>query len=342
MIDGTFALGTYEINLMDVSELRDAFDVLLPKVEYIDTAVNYNNDYLIPAKKKIISKIASCHYGNYDFFVKGHLKSLRRDYIDIMLIHSNRGDWAKLALKMKDDKRFKKVGVSNFNVNDIKKYKEVVGSYPAYNEIEINPHYVDVDTVNFCKENNIKIIAYCIFGGKYHAMRNIADYSLGYLISYANHFADIVILRADSRRQANEIANAIKLHDESNDVYGIPDVEDKSMEPMRYKIPIAKKYFANELTYSIYESCNAFDFDSIILTNKCMLKLDSNYEMLGDYATHLRYFLKQYTSPFYLSDYIVVNGKAYAIRLFDKSGNLTKVAANADAYLVSYDVKEGY
>lgn len=334
MINGTFALGTYEINLMSAIELDDMFDVLLPNVEYIDTAINYNNDYLIPTRKKVISKIASCHFDNYDFFVEGHLKSLNRDYIDIMLIHSNRGDWTKLALKMKDDKRFKKIGVSNFNIDDIKKYKEIVGNYPAYNEIEINPHYVDIETINFCKENNIKIIAYCIFGGKYHAMRNIADYSLGYLISYANNFADIVILRADSRRQAEEIVDAIKLHDTDNDIYDIPNVKDKSMEPMTYKIPTTKKYFANELTYSIYES-----YDNVILTNKNMLKLNNNYEMLGDYATYLRYFLKQYINPFYVSDYIVVDDKAYAIRLFDKNGNLTKITTNADAYLVSYDIE---
>lgn len=342
MIHGTFALGTYEINLMTTHELTDVFNTLLPSVEYIDTAINYNNDYLIPAKKKVISKIASCHYDNYDFFVEGHLKSLQRNYIDIMLIHSDRGDWTKLALKMKDDTRFKQIGVSNFNVDDIKKYKEIVGSYPAYNEIEINPHYVDIETVNFCKENNIKIIAYCIFGGKYHAARNIADYSLGYLISYANHFADIVILRADSRRQAEEIFDAVNLHDESNDVYDIPAAKDKSMEPMTYKIPTAKKYFANELTYSIYESHDAVNFNNVQLTNKCMLKLNNNYEMLGDYATHLRYLLKQYTAPLYLSDYIIVDGKAYAIRLFDKSGNLTKITTKADVYLVSYDIKDGY
>ena len=334
MIKGTFALGTYEINLMAKHELDDVFNILLPNVEYIDTAINYNNDYLIPTKKKVISKIASCHFDNYDFFVEGHLKSLNRDYIDIMLIHSNRGDWTKLALKMKDDKRFKKIGVSNFNVDDIKKYKKIVGNYPAYNEIEINPHYVDIETINFCKENNIKIIAYCIFGGKYHAMRNIADYSLGYLISYANNFADIVILRADSRRQAEEIVDAIKLHDTDNDIYDIPNVKDKSMEPMTYKIPTTKKYFANELTYSIYES-----YDNVILTNKNMLKLNNNYEMLGDYATYLRYFLKQYINPFYVSDYIVVDDKAYAIRLFDKNGNLTKITTNADVYLVSYDIE---
>lgn len=334
MIKGTFAIGTYEINLMARHELNDVFNILLPNVEYIDTAINYNNDYLIPTKKKVISKIASCHFDNYDFFVEGHLKSLNRDYIDIMLIHSNRGDWTKLALKMKDDKRFKKIGVSNFNVDDIKKYKKIVGNYPAYNEIEINPHYVDIETINFCKENNIKIIAYCIFGGKYHAIRNIADYSLGYLISYANNFADIVILRADSRRQAEEIVDAIKLHDTDNDIYDIPNVKDKSMEPMTYKIPTTKKYFANELTYSIYES-----YDNVILTNKNMLKLNNNYEMLGDYTTYLRYFLKQYINPFYMSDYIVVDDKAYAIRLFDKNGNLTKITTNADVYLVSYDIE---
>lgn len=334
MINTTFAIGTYEINLMPDEERLDMFNILSTKATYIDTAINYNNDWLIPTTKKVISKIASCHYGNYDFFVEGHLKSLRRDYIDIMLIHSDRGDWTELALKMKDDKRFKEVGVSNFSITDIERYKEVVGNYPAYNEIEINPHYVDIETIKFCKNNNIKVIAYCIFGGKYHAMRNIADYSLGYLISYAAHFTDIVILRADSKRQANEIVNAIDYHDVSKDTYNIPVIEDKSMEPMIYKIPKMKKYFANELTYCIYETTK-----NIVLKHKKIDMLYTKYEMLGDYITYIRYVLKQYVNPQYVADYLIVGNKAYAVQLFDKYNNLTKITTDAKAYIVSYDIE---
>ena len=88
MIKKTFALGSYEYELMSELERAYQLDSFSSIAEYIDTAVDYNNDYLfknIP-HYKIISKLSFCHYSNYEFFVSNHLKCLGRDYIDIMLI----------------------------------------------------------------------------------------------------------------------------------------------------------------------------------------------------------------------------------------------------------------
>ena len=116
-----YAIGTYEINLLDKNELKSILEVQSQYCSYIDTAIDYDNDYVLSdfQKLKMISKISSCHYDEYDFFVDNHLKYLNRDKIDIMLIHSNRGDWEPLAKKMQGDKRFDKIGVSNFTKKDI-------------------------------------------------------------------------------------------------------------------------------------------------------------------------------------------------------------------------------
>lgn len=333
MIDKDFAIGTYEINLLADNERRNVFNDLYFISEYIDTAINYNNDYLLKGlpEHKIISKISACHYDDYEFFVSNHLKCLNRSFIDIMLIHSNRGNWIPLAKKLFTDKRFLHIGVSNFNIEDIKKYKEVIGKYPEYNELEINIHYTDIETIDFCKQNNIKIIAYGILGGKYEAMRNISLYSLPYLISYAANYSDIIILKADSQYQSEQFKNVVNNYviDITID-YKVNNTH-KSIEPMVYTVPYIEKRFKGELTY--YNCCgenngNLFKF-------KEELKLDLNkFEMLGDYLTYIRYKYRQnYNCGFFdnIYDYDFLIGdddNYYVVNLVDKNNHLTKIISD--------------
>lgn len=184
---------------------------------YVDTAVNYNNDYLLKdilqgpeaLQYKVISKIAPCHFPYYDLFMDSHVKCLGRDKIDIMLIHSSRGNWQDLAVRMENDSRLLKTGVSNFSLDEIKEYRDLVGHWPHYNEIEINPHYTDLKTIEFCREHGIKVISYGVFGGKYRAPTYIARYSVPSLIEYAAQFADIIILKPECERHVNELLDVI-------------------------------------------------------------------------------------------------------------------------------------
>ena len=59
-------------------------------------------------------------------------------------------------------------------------------------------------------EYAIKIIAYCILGGKYNAQRFIARYSLPHLMNFAANYADIVILRADNHKQTDSFIDVIE------------------------------------------------------------------------------------------------------------------------------------
>lgn len=338
MINKDFAIGTYEINLMTDNERTYMFDNLLTVANYIDTAINYNNDYLLQkySATKIISKIAACHVDDYEFFVTNHLKCLNRDNIDIMLIHSNRGDWQELAKIMCHDKRFGHVGVSNFNTFDLEQYKRITGIYPEYNEIEINPMYVDVETINFCKTCDIKIIAYCIFGGKYNAMSNIAKFSVPYLIAFAANYADIVIIRTDSERQTNAAIDAIKNYTLSNTVFA-PIENSKSMQPMKYSIPNIQKQYCNERTYFVDCGKNT----TTAFVNKHQIRMQYPvYEMLGDYMTKLRYTYRQdYSSDVvYDKDFLIGdNGKYYVVYLIE-NGMLTKVN-NENVCVETYELE---
>ena len=110
----TYALGTWEMHLWTKEERECIAKEMLKHCEYIDTAIDYNNDYLLrPGSgfehSKLISKVSSYHCSKYEFFVSNHLKCLGRDNIDMMLIHSSRGDWQSLAKKMCNDRRFKEI-----------------------------------------------------------------------------------------------------------------------------------------------------------------------------------------------------------------------------------------
>lgn len=350
MIDKKFALGTWEINLID-EELRDRLytDEIF---SYIDTAIDYNNDYLLAdTNKKLISKISSYHTSMYEFFVSNHLKCLKRDKIDIMLIHSSRGNWQELAEKLKDDNRFEEIGVSNFNIDEILEYKTIVGDYPKYNELEISPLYTDIDTVEFCKLHGIKIIAYGVIGGKYLAQKMVAEYSLPYLLAYAAQHADIIIVKPESMRHLIEYRDCkYNLITEFMEVQYHPTVEDYSVDadnkqivPMRYSPPKIEKCFHGVLTYHI--SCGKnIDINRPFFKRKQKLNsyLDNmpDFEMLGDYQTFIRYkFRQKYDrSKVYDYDFLIGDdGKYYVVYIFDDNGYLTKVQHNNRVEVYRYE-----
>jgi len=330
MFNNKFAIGTWEIHLQTEEEQNYIQSKLSSVCEYIDTAIDYNNDYLLSHVNnyKIISKISSYHLNKYEFFVSNHMKCLNRDKIDIMLIHSNRGNWQGLVNLMQNDNRFIEIGVSNFNVDELKEYKSIAGVYPSYNEIEINPLYTDLDTINFCKENNIKIISYGIFTGKYTAMLNISRYSLPYMLSYAAKVADIVIIKPECFRHTNEIYDVITNYVPNFDNIEIKNIikeDDKSIVPMRYDASIIyPKTCINFPTYHIACGNNSTDVEWI----STKLEIDESFEMLGDYMTYIRYkFRQQYSGkPVYYYDFLIGDdGSYYVVYLYDENNNVSKV-----------------
>ena len=238
------AIGTYEIEVNGYDYLEKVKSNI--KFDYVDTSICYNNDYYISKcdflnGKKLISKIPPQMTDNYEFYVSNHLKSLGVDHIDIMLIHNPRADWTELALRMNEDSRFKEVGVSNFSIDDIEKYKLVTGSYPKYNEMEINIDYYDKDLIDFCHDKGIKIISYAILGGKYNARKNISKYTLESILTFVSGIADIVIIRSDVIRRLERMSDRLYLLidkcKEINIKYPEESRFNKSIEPMNYNIP---------------------------------------------------------------------------------------------------------
>lgn len=324
------AMGTYEINVPSYETIHEMS--LVKSYDYVDTSISYDNDYELRRllddnpSVKVISKIAPQMTDQYEFMVSNHLRCLNRNKIDIMLIHNPRSDWKDLAKKLNSDKRFIEVGVSNFSIMQLNEYMKVIGRYPKYNEIEINPNYYDKELIEFCHDRGIKIIAYAILGGKYNARKNIARYTLPYLLAFAAKNAEIVIVRSDSHFRLNRTISLLKnienLVEDPNRLLDRGSSESKSIIPEVYDLPEV---------YTIDESLSDADYkydtivgdglipDTAIISSKESLKfvkeVDNSiqssdligllsyinstdgvptYEFVSDYRVYFRYKLHEF------------------------------------------------
>lgn len=313
-------LGTYEIeNAIWKTSYLNYVDRYY---NYIDTSICYNNDYVLKDLLKnkyirVISKIPPQMYNHYEYMVTNHLRCLGRKYIDIMLIHNSRSDkWKDLALKLKDDARFKEVGVSNFNIDQIEEYKSIVGEYPSYNEMEINPEYYDLNLIQFCHDKGIKIIAYAILGGKYNARRNIATYTLPYLLEFAGRNAELIITRSDDYIRLDDMRFYVDMHKKldikvNGDIFNVKSSTDKSIKPTEYSGPkyYTKTIYPTNSDKMIYfegvSICNGFVFngdqssDVLEIRSKFLEGAEKDYEFISDLRVMARYVLDNYMHEVY-------------------------------------------
>jgi len=94
------------------------------------------------------------------------LSELQTDYLDLFLVHSPfRSDvplketWSAME-QLVEDGLVRSIGVSNFRINELKEILSECKIKPSVNQIEYHPFVVNQELVDFCKEQNIKIMAY--------------------------------------------------------------------------------------------------------------------------------------------------------------------------------------
>ena len=178
--------GTWQVPNGDVAyqAVKDALDV---GYMHIDTAYVYENEVSVGQAIKdsgirreqlfVTSKLPS-HIKNdkeTDQYFHETLKRLQLDYLDLYLIHapwpwSNIGQdckegnaeaWNKM-IELYHAKKMRAIGVSNFNVDDLKDLIQRTGFIPHVNQIAFFAgHYQkQKETIAFCHEHNILVEAY--------------------------------------------------------------------------------------------------------------------------------------------------------------------------------------
>jgi diketogulonate reductase-like aldo/keto reductase len=175
----SFGLGTYTNNTKEgiFSALEYA---MKEKYPMIDTAELYKNHKFIgdffsenDCRKNvwITTKLSFRTIEKNETKMKESLDKmfddLNLDQIDLVLIHAptknNKIAW-DLLRSYQEDGKINKVGISNFNVENLTKFIKEIGPYESTkiycNQIEANPFLNRPDLYKLCKDNSIKMIAY--------------------------------------------------------------------------------------------------------------------------------------------------------------------------------------
>jgi diketogulonate reductase-like aldo/keto reductase len=173
-------LGTWDLRGHECTEtVKKALEV---GYRHIDTSIDYENQEAI--KKAIkgfdrkqlfitskfeldmldLKKIAQSVEETCDLV----LKQLGTDYVDLYLIH-----WPKKALPMTEvfkavemlvkKGKIKKAGVSNFTIHHLENLLND-GCKPAANQVEFHPYLYQKELWEYCKTEQIQLIAYRPFG----------------------------------------------------------------------------------------------------------------------------------------------------------------------------------
>ena len=151
---------------------------------YIDSAARYGNEEAVGAALRqfagmreelfVLSKVWPTSYDAVEESVETSLKQLGVEYLDAMLLHWPGTDEARRLrayeklLGLQEKGLIRTVGVSNFQWDQVEALRQQFGSYPAINELEIQPAYQQSELQARCEEKGIVRIAYSPIGrGRY-------------------------------------------------------------------------------------------------------------------------------------------------------------------------------
>ena len=247
---GTWRVGgamTKDITL-DLENIRGLKIALDMGLTHIDTAEIYaagHSEELIGraisgrdrSRLLIVSKVWSGHL-KYKDVLKACEESLRRlstDYLDVYLIHAPNSeipmqDTMRALDQLKREGKIREIGVSNFDVQQLKEAQNSTENKIVTNQIHYNLAYREwQDVVNYCQTNDILVTAYRPIERGILVSKNIkiiselskkygktpSQISLNWLISQKNVIA---ICKMVSREHIKENLGALGWELEQDDV----------------------------------------------------------------------------------------------------------------------------
>ena len=179
-------LGTWFIDDANVAEAVKTAAAL--GYRHFDTAQAYGNERGVGEGIRncsisrdelfVVSKVAAEHktYVEAKQGIDETLKKMGLDYLDMMIIHSpqpwdkvnqcddryvegNRAAWKALEDAYKEGK-LRAIGVSNFQISDLKSLMETCEIKPMVNQVLCHISNTPLELIKFCQENDIVVEAY--------------------------------------------------------------------------------------------------------------------------------------------------------------------------------------
>lgn len=162
----------------DTSELKHAIAV---GYRHFDTAISYRNETVvgdalhdsgvdrseffvttkIPGRPEYVGTDAAVHDA-----IRGSLRDLRTDYIDLLLIHHPWEDLDEIVYVWKmlesyvDEGIIKAIGVSNFDEKELTHLLQHARIKPAVNQIQSHPGHWNDAIIAFCQKHGIVPVAW--------------------------------------------------------------------------------------------------------------------------------------------------------------------------------------
>lgn len=170
----------------------EALDSILCALEvgyrHIDTAQGYRNENSVGSAIKksginreeifVTTKLLTSEHGYEKTCAafEGSLERLGLDYLDLYLVHwpnpisvRNRwqealaGSW-KAFEKYYNSGKIRSIGISNFHQHHIESLMKTASVAPMVNQIRLCPGDTQDELVEYCRERNMLLQAYCPFG----------------------------------------------------------------------------------------------------------------------------------------------------------------------------------
>ena len=179
-------LGTYPLKGDVLSAtIKDAVDC---GYELFDTAVSYHNEQeigllikegvLVADRIFITSKVDVNYLKGRKRYLYLNGKSIKKSYqitcnnlnvqkIGAYLLHMPFDGCSKYyndLIRLYDEGKVNVIGVSNFDIRELKELYKKCGHWPMMNQTEISPYNTQKELIQFCQDNGILVQAYSPFG----------------------------------------------------------------------------------------------------------------------------------------------------------------------------------
>lgn len=181
------AFGTWKFPNDDTT-IQVVKDAIEAGYNHIDTASAYGNEMAIgrgikEAKNEREEIVISGKLWNddrgFDNIIKACKKTIQNlgcDYLDIYLVHwpaspAVHDNWREINKETWEAMEYlyetgivKAIGVSNFKLNQLKELMKNAKIKPMINQIEFHPGFMQMETVEYCKRNDILVEAWSPLG----------------------------------------------------------------------------------------------------------------------------------------------------------------------------------
>jgi len=136
--------------------------------------------------------------------VEDTLRLLRTDYIDLYMIHHPWSDMEgmvatyKVLMKLREEGKFRCIGVSNFTPDLLEVIRNGCGELPAVNEYQINPFDWHDETTEYCQTNGVIPIAW-------GPLLGISNFGAGRSWTFTPDLVKMLIQRSQGKAAIEEL-----------------------------------------------------------------------------------------------------------------------------------------